>query len=133
MHFFKSIDFWVQAGLILLTGAAFIMDDVSVLNPGATILAFAVWQILSLLVNVVAGPQPWKMKNWRKYHLLGIGIVVLLIIVAALQSDASRTGDKDDKYSMAGLGTAIFALIPAILISLFYVLITYKEWQRIKK
>lgn len=133
MKFFKTIDFFSQALLLLLIATAFILDDDNFLNPGVMLLIFAGWQILSLLVNMFAGPKSWKMKAWRKYHLLGIGLVLLMLVVATIQSDAARTGDKDDKYSMAGLGTAIFAVIPAILVSLFYVVITYREWQRIKQ
>lgn len=132
MKFFKAIDFLAQAALLLLTGTAFLLNDDNALNPGVLLLIFAGWQLMSLLIHLFAGPRPWKMKAWRKYHLLGIGLVLLMLVIAVIQSDAARTGDKDDKYSMAGLGTAIFAVIPAILVSLFYVIITFREWQRTK-
>jgi hypothetical protein len=130
---FKSIDFFIQAGLLLLTAIALILNDPGSLNPAALILIFAGWQILSILVNLAAGEQTWKIKALRKYHLLGIAAVIVLLIIATVQSSAARTGDKDDKYSMAGLGTVIVAAIPAILVSLFYVFITFLEWRKIKK
>lgn len=134
MKTFKSIDFFIQAGLLLFISIALIMDDPGSLNPGALILLFGAWQIISILVNLAAGPQSWKMKALRKYHLLATALLVLLVIIAFVQTDAARTGDKDDKYSMAGLGILIIVLIPAaVLVSLFYSVITFLEWRRIKK
>jgi uncharacterized membrane protein len=133
MKTFKSIDLFIQAGLLLFISIALIMDDPDSLNPGPFILTFGAWQIISILANLAAGPQSWKMKALRKYHLLATALLVLLVIIAFIQNDAARTGDKDDKYSMAGLGLLIIITIPSVLVSLFYSVITFLEWRRIKK
>ncbi|MBL7746876.1 MAG: hypothetical protein JNM19_05575 [Chitinophagaceae bacterium] len=132
MRSFKLIDFFLQIILILISIVSMIAGNAETLNPGLFILTLGLFQIISLLVNVAVGPQTWKKAAWRKLHLIGIGLVILLIIIALTQSSAARTGDKDDKYSMAGLETMIYALIPAILLCLFYTVITYVEWKKIK-
>ena len=132
MRSFKSIDFFLQVVLIVVSIISMLVGDAETMSPGLFLVALGLLQIISLLVNAAAGIQSWKMTTWRKWHLVGIGLVLLLIIVALSQSSASHTGDKDDKYSMAGLQTIIYATIPAILLSLFYTLITYMEWKKMK-
>jgi glucose-6-phosphate-specific signal transduction histidine kinase len=133
MKFFKSIELFLQLVLLLMTTIAFVINDYEVLNPIIFILAIALLQVISLVINQAAGSQFWKKKIWRKYHLIGIVVVILLIIVASIESSSARNGDKDDKYSMAGLETIIYATIPAILLCLFYVFITFAEWKNLKK
>jgi uncharacterized membrane protein len=133
MKTFKSIDFFAQVGLLLFTILAFIIDNYETLNPMPFILGIAVVQIISILVHSMAGYQVWKKKTWRKYHLIGTAIVLLLILIALIQDSSGRSGDKDDKYSMPGLETLIYATIPAILLSLFYLFITTVEWKNSKK
>jgi len=132
MRSFKLIDFFLQIILITISIVSMVAGNAETLSPGFFIIALGLLQIISLLVNAAAGPQTWKKAGWRKLHLIGTGLVILLIIIALTQSSASRTGDKDDKYSMAGLETMIYALVPAILLCLFYTAITYLEWKRIK-
>ena len=132
MRSFKSIDFFLQVVLIVVSIISMLIGDAETMSPGLFLVTLGLVQIISLLVNAAAGIQAWKMTTWRKWHLVGIGLVLLLIIVALSQSSASRTGDKDDKYSMAGLETMIYATIPAILLSLFYTVITYMEWKKMK-
>lgn len=132
MKSFQSIELFLQLVLLLMTTIAFVINDYEVLNPIIFILTIALVQIISLIVNQAAGPQFWKKKGWRKYHLIGIAVVILLIIVASMESSSAKNGDKDDKYSMAGLETIIYATVPAILLCLFYVFITYAEWKNLK-
>lgn len=120
----------IQAALLVAIGISFLADRPELLNPGALILIFAGWQLLSLIIHAAAGPQPWKMKTMRKYHLYGVALVLLLLLVAMIQSGSGNSGDKDDKYSMEGLGTLIYTLVPVILLSLFYVWITFAEWRK---
>jgi|CXWL01.1.fsa_nt_gi cellobiose-specific phosphotransferase system component IIC len=132
MKAFKSIEFFLQAGLLLLTLLAAIMDEPEMLNPIVFGVAFITVQITSIFVNLAAGRQYWKKAQWRKFHLIGIALVLSLIVVAVVQDSAGSTGDKDDKYSMAGLGTLLYATIPATLLSLFYVVITFFEWKKLQ-
>lgn len=133
MKFFKSIDFFAQIGLLTMIILAFIIDNYETLNPMLFIMGIAVVQIISILTHSIAGPQVWKKKAWRKYHLIGTALVFALLIVALVQDSSGRSGDKDDKYSMPGLETLIYATIPAILLSLFYVVITVVEWKKCKQ
>lgn len=133
MKVFKTIDFFIQAVLLLLITIALIIQDEETLNPGMFIILLGVWQIISILANLALGLQPWKKKAWRKYHLIGTALVLLLLLISLMQDSAARTGDKDDKYSMAGLGTILIAMIPAALMGLFYVCITFAEWRKIKQ
>lgn len=133
MKSFKSIDFFLQTGLLIFIVLAFITDDADTLNPMLFILLLGVMQIISLLVNMLAGPQPWKKRGWRKIHLIGTALVLALIIIALVQDSSRRTGDKDDKYGMPGLGALFLATIPAILLGLFYVAITFAEKRNMKK
>jgi low affinity Fe/Cu permease len=133
MKTIKSIDFFVQIGLLSMIIFAFILDNYETLNPMPFIMGIAVVQIISILAHSIAGPQVWKKKAWRKYHLIGTAIVLLLIIIALIQDSTRSSGDKDDKYSMPGLETIIYATIPAILLGLFYVVITVVEYKNCRQ
>lgn len=133
MKFFKSFDLFIQLALLVLIGTAFIIRDPEKISPLLFILVYAGLQIISILVNLASGSQLWKKSVWRKYHLLGTGLVIGGIILALIQSSSARTGDKDDKYSMAGLETMVYITIPAILLALYYSIITYAEWRTMRK
>ena len=133
MKIFKTIDICLQIALLVLIGIGLASENIEQLNPMVFILAFALTQIISILVNKAAGKQYWKKTTWRKYHLIGTGLVLLLLLVAFLQESSRNTGDKDDKYAMPGLETAIYATIPAILLCLFYVVITLAEWRNLNE
>lgn len=133
MKIFKLVETILQLALIVLIGISFLVDDTGVLNPGILLITFAVVQIISMLVNKAAGPQAWKQTRWRKIHLYGVGAVILIIIIAAIQGSGGGTGDKDDKYNMDGLGTLLFALLPAIALGAFYTVITITEWMKWRK
>ena len=133
MKTFKAIDSGLQIVLLAIIATGLIIGNTDTLNPMIYILAFALTQLISMVVNKAAGKQNWKKTSWRKYHLIGTGFVILLLFVAVLQDSFRNTGDKDDKYSMPGLETAIYATIPAILLCLFYVVITLAEWKNLNK
>ncbi len=133
MKTFKTIESCLQIGLLILVGLGLSFDNTDQLNPMLFILLFGLTQLISLLVNKAAGKQVWKKTTWRKYHLIGTGLVLLLLVVAFLQDSSRNTGDKDDKYTMPGLVTAIWATIPAILLCLFYVVITIAEWRKLNE
>lgn len=133
MKTFKSIDFFAQIGLLSMTLLAFIIDDYETLSPMPFIFGIAIVQIISLITHSIAGHQVWKKKTLRKVHIIGTALVLLLIIIALIQDSSGRSGDKDDKYSMPGLETLIYATIPALLLCLFYIVITAIEWNNCKK
>ncbi len=133
MKRYKSIDFYLQVISLLMIVLAFIINYPAKINPLIFILAFGLLQIISILLHFFTGLQTWKKSVWRKYHLIGTALVLLLLFVALLQDSSSRTNDKDDKYAMPGLEILIWATIPAILLSLFYVVITWAEWKNIKQ
>ena len=133
MKTFKFLDLFIQALLLALMVVAYFINDSEKISPIFLILAYAVVQIISIIVNLGAGPRPWKKTSWRKFHLIGTALVLAAIVVALIQDSSGRSGDKDDKYSMPGLDTLIYATIPAILLALFYTVITWLEWMKMKK
>lgn len=133
MKTYKSIDFFIQVGLLLAIVVTYFVSDPEKLSPFVFVTGFAVVQIISILVHLASGPRPWKMPALRKYHLIGTALILAGIVVSIMQGEAARTGDKDDKYNMAGLGTLVYLTIPAILLALFYTIITAMEWRRMKK
>jgi len=86
-----------------------------------------------MVLHFFTGLQTWKKTTWRKYHVIGVGVVAILLVVAVFQDSAGRSGGTDDKYGMPGLPTLIWATIPAILTSFFYIIITWQEWMNIKQ
>jgi heme/copper-type cytochrome/quinol oxidase subunit 4 len=132
MKIFKPIDFYLQAVLIVFTSIAMLYNEGETLNPLLFILPYALLQVISILVHLSMGEQEWKKRNWRKYHLIATAVILLAILVAFMENSSVRTGDKDDKYSMAGLGILLIATIPAALVSLFYFVITWVEWKKMK-
>jgi glucose-6-phosphate-specific signal transduction histidine kinase len=126
----KSLDFIIQIILLAIIALAFIIDDFEKLNPFIFIIAFGIVQIISIIVHLASGPQKWKKTTWRKFHLAGTAIVLVAILVAFIQ-DSSRFNNYED--SMPGLGILLYATIPAILLALFYTVITGIEWMKVKK
>lgn len=133
MKTFKSLDLFIQVLVLALMLVAYFVNDPEKLSPIIIVLAFAIVQIISIIVHLGAGPLVWKKISWRKFHLIGTALVLAAIVVALIQESSGRSGDKDDKYSMPGLGTLVYATIPAILLALFYTVITFIEWKKMKK
>jgi hypothetical protein len=129
----KSADFFLQIILLALTVIALIISDAETINPILFLFGFALVQLISIIAHAAAGAKSWKMAKWRKIHHIGMLLVFALLFIALLQGSGGRSGDKDDKYSMAGLGTVLFAVIPAVALAAFYLVITWKEWLNIKK
>lgn len=133
MKGFKSADFFLQTFLLILLVIALLISNAEAFNPVYPIAGFALVQLISIIVHGIAGAYAWKMSQWRKIHKIGMLLVFVLLIVALVQGSASGNGDKDDKYSMSGLGTLMLAAVPAILFTFFYFIITCKEWMNMKK
>ncbi|HQW43926.1 MAG: hypothetical protein IPP02_03370 [Chitinophagaceae bacterium] len=133
MKRYKSIDFYLQVISLLMIVATTVINKPGIANPVIYIFLFACLQIVSILLHFFTGLQTWKKSIWRKYHLIGTAIVLLLIVAALIRDSTGRSFDKDDKYGMPGLEILIWTTIPAILVSLFYTFITWKEWRNIKQ
>jgi len=125
MRSYKFFDLWSQAILVLAIITGWLADTTGAV-AGVSIIAYPVLQIISLLVHLFHGPAPWKEQRLRKIHLACVGIVIL-VMLAGLFKPA------EDKYDMSGLGIIIYALIPAAGVALFYTVITFIEWKKIKK
>jgi hypothetical protein len=133
MKILKSADFFLQIAFATTLAIALIISDTNTINPMLFLLGFALVQLISIIAHSAAGAKSWKMPKWRKIHHIGMLLVFALLFIALLQGSGSRSGDKDDKYSMEGLGTVLIAVIPAIALASFYLIITWKEWLNIKK
>lgn len=129
MKAYKSFDFFVQAILIVLMIIAFILGNEN-FSPFLMIVAFGFVQAISIIIHLIAGPQKWKKVLLRKIHLTGT-IIVLLAIGYAFYLDNNR--GSSDKYAFPGLDILIYATIPAILLSIFYFIITEEEWRESKE
>ncbi len=133
MKILKSADFFLQIAFATALAFALIISDTNTIKPMLFLLGFALVQLISIIAHAAAGAKSWKLPKWRKIHHIGMLLVFALLFIALLQGSGNRSGDKDDKYSMEGLGTVLIAVIPAIALALFYLIITWKEWLNIKK
>lgn len=132
MKRYKSIDFYLQVISLLMIVATTVINKPGIANPVIYIFLLHACR-LSAFCCIFTGLQTWKKSIWRKYHLIGTAIVLLLIVAALIRDSTGRSFDKDDKYGMPGLEILIWTTIPAILVSLFYTFITWKEWRNIKQ
>jgi hypothetical protein len=110
-----------------------LLSNAEILNPVYPIAGFALVQIISIIVHGIAGVYAWKMSRWRKIHQIGMLLVFVMLVIALVQGSSGGNGDKDDKYSMSGLGTFMLAVVPAVIFTFLYFIITCKEWMNIKK
>lgn len=129
----KTADFLLQLGFFLLTGVALAISNYEVLNPLPFIAGISIVQFISLILHTAVKKQEWKLSKWRTAHAWGIVIGILLIVISVAQGSTARTGDKDDKYNMAGAGTGILAIAVGIFLVAFYFIITWSEWIRMRK
>ena len=100
MKRYKSIDFYLQVMSLLMIVATTVINKPGIANPVIYIFLFACLQIVSILLHFFTGLQTWKKSIWRKYHLIGTAIVLLLIVAALIRDSTGRSFDKDDKYGM---------------------------------
>ena len=122
---FKNIDLFGQLAFAIIFGI-FNWSSVAEEIPAIAILAFAGLQITSLIVHAGLRNKPWKEIRLRKIHLIGTGIVILIMLFGLFKPP-------EDKYDFSGLGIIIYALIPAAAVALFYTVITFLEWKKMKK
>lgn len=122
---YKSLDLFLQITLILVVIGGYIFSESSATST-IGLLAFAGLQIISILVHFGETGISWKMISLRRIHLIITGLVILVMLYGLARPS-------EDKYDMSGLGVVIYALIPAIATALFYTVITFIEWKKIKK
>ena len=121
MRTYKSFDLFTQFILLLTVciGCALQYGALTSIS----LIAFAILQIISLIVHIGYGIQSWKESLLRKIYLVAVGVVLLIMIYGLVKPPV-------DKYDMSGLGIIIYALIPAALVALFYTVITFLEWKK---
>jgi len=125
MRSYKFFDLWSQAILVLAIITGYLADTTGAV-AGVSIIAYPVLQIISLLVHLFHGPAAWKEKRLRKIHILGTAAVIAVMLFAMGQ----RPKEKYDL--LPGIDIIIYALIPAGILALFYTVITFLEWKKIK-
>ena len=123
MRTYKNFDLFSQLLLLLAVVIGYIIQDDAITS--ISLIAFAILQITSQVIHLIHGKQPWKESLLRKIHLIGVAVVLVIMIYGLVKPP-------EDKYDMSGLGIIIYALIPAGLVSLFYTVITFLEWRKIK-
>ena len=124
MKEYKTFDLFSQLLLIVIVLVSLPFESASAITS-ISLLGFAGLQIISLIIHGVS----WKKESWRsglrKFHTIGTLTVVAIMIVALLMP-------AEDKYDMSGLGIIFYALIPAAFVALFYTVITFLEWNKLK-
>lgn len=125
MKWYKVFDLSIQATLSVLIILAFIFYN-SNSRPLDMLIVFALAQIVSIIIHLIIGRQPWKQSHLRIIHHAGTLIVLAIMAFAIL---------KEPKYpnDMSALGLVIYTTIPAILLALFYTVITFIEWKKMKE
>ena len=111
--------------MLLIIGITALINDYQKISPSGFILAFGVVQVISILIHLFTGKQPWKYGLLRKIHH-----ILMLIVFAVLIY--GFTMDSKEKYDMPGLEVIVYTLIPASLLALFYSVITFLEWRKMK-
>ena len=124
MRNYKSFDFFAQLALGFAILAGFLFDPGGGL-ASVSLIGLALLQIISLFIHAGLGPRHWK-SALRRYHLLGTGIVIGIMIYGLLKP-------AEDKYDYSGLGIIAYALVPAGIMAFFYTVITGIEWYRIRR
>jgi hypothetical protein len=123
----KSIDLFLQVLFATLFGVTNYSDVFALSGwvPSISILAFVLLQIISLFAHIRLKEKPWKESLLRKIHLIGVGVVLLIMFLGLIKPP-------EDKYDMSGLGIIVYALIPAGILAVFYIVITFLEWRNIR-
>ena len=133
MKTYKTIDVLVQTVLIIINIIGIAINNTNLINPLGFIVALGFIQIISIIIHLIAGPLAWKKKLLRKIHSIGTLVVFAMLIIAFAQDGSGDRGDKDDKYTMYGLATLMYAAIVALFVILYYTIISWIEWRNMPK
>jgi hypothetical protein len=121
MVFWKRADLIVQVVLLAGIIIGFLITSESTL-PVRLIVFYALSQIISLLAHTDAGKQPWKSKL-RRVHIAGLFVIApLVVLVSYFESQLPNTS-----------GIIIVLLGCAGMLALFYSVITYIEYNKLKQ
>lgn len=124
---FKSIDLFGQLLLAIIFGTTnWSSFPVEPWIPSIAIMAFIALQITSLIVHAGLKNKPWKEISLRKAHLIGTGVVLLIMLYGLIKPTAGG-------HDFSGLELIIQALVPAAAVALFYIFICFVEWMKLKK
>lgn len=120
----KAADFFIQVILIIIITVmyAFAADNG---DPLPFVVTLGLLQAISIIAHLLGGPQNWKIAL-RKYHHFGTLIVLIMIIVGLAIP-------REDKYDSGGAIIIIYSLIPAIILTVIYTIVSLIEWLKLKK
>lgn len=119
----KAADFFVQVILIAIIALMYAFESGNS-SPLPFLVALAMVQVISIGAHLLTGKHDFTI-GLRKVHYIGtIGVIVLILIGFAIPSE--------DKYDSGGAWLVIWAMIPAILLTVLYTVITGIEWGRMK-
>jgi ABC-type transport system involved in cytochrome c biogenesis permease subunit len=125
MKEYKTFD-WYSQLLVLIVILVTLPFSATAGIGSVSLLIFAGLHIISLLVHTGVKKQTAWRSPLRKYHLIGVLVVLAIMIYGMIKPT-------EDKYDNSGLGVIIFALIPAAAVALFYTVITFLEYRKIKQ
>ncbi|MBL0154306.1 MAG: hypothetical protein IPP93_12790 [Chitinophagaceae bacterium] len=120
----KTADFFVQVILIALIALMYAFESGNS-SPLPFIVTLGMVQVISIGAHLMTGQHDFTIRL-RKFHYAGtIGVIILIVIGFAIPSK--------DKYDSGGAWIVLWAMIPAILLTVLYTVITGVEWDRLKR
>lgn len=126
MKTIKAIDVFLQTGLLIIVLAGLVITNQEAISSANYLVALGIVQFVSILINLFV-PGNWKKIQWRKLHHIGTLLVIItLIIIFNLDAPANS----DNQYF--GLGALFYTSVVALLFVLFYFIISWVEWRRLK-
>ncbi len=126
MKTIKAIDVFLQTGLVIIILAGLIISTEETLSPANYVVALGIVQSVSILINLFFSGN-WKKLQWRKIHHVGT-LLVIIILVIIFNVEAPANSDKQ----YYGLGALFYTSAVALILVLFYFIISWVEWRRLK-
>lgn len=126
MRIIKAIDVFLQTALVLIILAGVAIENAETVSPANYLVALGIVQSVSILINLfVAGN--WKKLQWRKIHHIGT-LLVIVTLVIIFKIEAPENSNKQ----YYGLGALFYTSAVALILVLFYFIISWVEWRRLK-
>jgi hypothetical protein len=126
MKIFKGIDVFLQTGLILIVLSGLFINNEETISTPNYLVALGIVQTVSILIHLFIRVE-WKKLSWRKVHHIGtLLVIVTLIIIFNLEKPANS----NNQYY--GLGAIVYTSVVALALVLFYFIISWIEWRRLK-
>jgi hypothetical protein len=120
----KTLDFYTQLLLIIVIALMYAFDS-GHYNALPLIVTLGLIQVISITTHLLTGPRTWKSGLRKIHHVLTIGVIVMILIGFAIPGK--------DKYDSGGAVLVIYAIFPAILLTIFYTIISGIELALLKK